>query len=300
MVLVKIADAQNRPENLELLVAQRRLYSDAKRWRGVRTAGSLLVGIPLPILAVVVPASQSLVSAVGAAWLVVTVSLMFGLERGKVASATRVLEQFDVAVFSLPWNGRVAGARVSPEVIARAAKANTEPVDRLRDWYPCVADELPYPISVLMCQRATVVWDWRLRRSYAVLVFLLVVLLAAIATTIALTLKFTLAEFLLILVLPMASAFASGIVTALTHFGDVHDQREMEQRFNDDWERVLVEPQSMTVTECRQHQDCRFHLRMRSLPIPDFWYRRSRGSYEADMQAAADRMVGEFVRAVGV
>ena len=291
---MKIADAQNRPENLELLVAQRRLYSDAKRWRGVRTLGSLLVGIPLPILAVVVPATISWVSAIGALWFAATVVLMFGVERGKIASATRVLEEFDVAVFALPWNKRVAGSQEEPETIAAAVRNNREPTECLRDWYPAAADEVPYPISVLLCQRATIVWDWRLRRSYAVLVTVLLVLLLVAAVAAAVLLNFTAAQCLLILVLPMASVFASGTATALTHISDAHEQREMQQRLDDDWRAALVEPTSITVAECRQHQDCRFNLRMRTLPVPDFWYGRLRVTYEKDMRGAAKRMVAEF------
>lgn len=291
-----IAEEQNKPENLRLLVAMRRLYSEAKGSRGLRTVGSLVVGIPLPVLAAIVPSTQDLVAAVGFIWLVIAIVLMYGVERRRVRDATRVLEAFDVAVFSLPWNERVAGSRVDHEFIAAAVRRNREPIDGLADWYPAIADEVPYPVSVLVCQRAATVWDWRLRRSFAIALLSLMLLFAVSLVAFGLIANYTLERFLLALVIPTSSIFATGIAVALTHFDDVSEQRELQRRLDHDWQLALNDPMSLTTAECREHQNCRFNLRMKTLPIPDLWYRWLRDKYESDMRQAATSMVAEYQR----
>lgn len=141
-----ISAEQGMPGRLDLLAAQAWLYSDAKRLRLNRVAVTLVVAVPLPVLAVLLPATQPFVASVGGVWLVIAFMVQFGFERGKVAKATRVLEQFDVEVFGLEWNSRLVGKRVAPEVVAAAARRYGSKRDRLNDWYPVVADDLPYPI----------------------------------------------------------------------------------------------------------------------------------------------------------
>lgn len=289
-----ISEVQNRPANVDLLVAQRRLYSDAKVVRGVRVVGSALFAIPLPVISVLIPETQSLITGLGFLWLMAALVLMFAVERRNTDTATRILEQFDVEVFCLEWNRRLAGRRTSPEEIQRAIRRAGQDREQLYDWYPPVVDGVPYPLSVLICQRAGTVWDWQLKSSYGWVVAAAVVLLMTTSIAIAVAVDYSTLEWLLVLVLPMGGAFAGGADTVRRHFSDAKDQREMCERLDDDWRRALEDPSSLTVKECRQHQDCRYTHRQNGLPVPDFWYQINRKRAEADMTAAARHMVEEF------
>ncbi len=289
-----ISKAQNLPENIDLLVAQRRLYSDAKRARGFRTVGSLIAAIPLPILGVMVSSSQSLVTVMGGLWLLAALVLMLVFVRGKTSDGTRVLEEFDVRVFSLPWNERIAGKRVISELVTNAMRRSRVDHSQLRDWYPPIVGEVPWPLSVLVCQRAAVVWDWRLRRAYGWLILVSTLGLFFASVLVALLMQYTVAQWLLVLALPMASAFTGGTQTAFSNLGDAAQQSEMHDRLDEDWRRALREHISLTSEESRQHQDCRFMHRLVASPIPDWWYRALRGRYETDMAVTAERMVREF------
>ncbi len=289
-----IAKSQNSPENIELLSAQRQLYSDAKLSRTIRTTGSLLTAIPLPVIAVLWPNTQPVVSTIGAVWLAISLVLLLGIELVKIKTATCVLEQFDVTVFGIPWNKRVAGNKVACEVISDAARRDTKDKSILRDWYPTVADSLPHPLSALLCQRAAVVWDWRLRKRYGYLVASATVSLLLAAMLASVYLDYSLTQTLLIFILPMASAFAGGVVVAMSHLYGSRDAQDIQEGLDNDWMNALNDHQAFTFADCRQQQDARFHHRLQSLPVPDYWYRRSRRRYQADMVAAAKRMVGEF------
>jgi hypothetical protein len=224
----------------------------------------------------------------------VALVLMLGFERGRTSAGTRVLEEFDVRVFGLPWNERIAGRRLVPEAIARAVRRSRTDRTRPADWYPPAVDELPWPVSVLVCQKAAVVWDWRLRRAYGYFLVAVTVGLLAATVVAALLLRYSTSQWLLALALPMAAAFAGGAQAATSSLGDANDQSEMHDRLEDDWRRALAAPNSVTVVECRQHQDCRYMHRLKAMPIPDWWYRALRSRYQTDMTEAAVRMVAEF------
>lgn len=294
-----ISSRQNQKENLDLLAAQRRLYSDTKRWRAVRTVGAMVSGIPLPVLAVLVPSSRIAVATVAAAWLVVSLVILFFVENGKKLEATRVMEEFDVSVFGLRWNFRIAGSKVPRETIAAACRRDTGSRAKLLDWYPVIVDELPEPLSVLVCQRAAAVWDWRLRRGFSFVVggATMVLLLAAVAASIAL--HYSSALLFIVFIVPMMPAFVAGTNIALSHRGTAREQSEMQLWLDEDWEQALRDPTSLTMQECRQHQDCRYRFRRDAIPIPDTWYRLRRARYELDMTQAAAEMVAAYNRTRG-
>ena len=295
-----IAEAQNSPPNLDLLAVQRRFYSDSKRLRGIRAVGSLVAAIPLPVLAALAPTTQTAVTAASGFWLLLALVLMIGLERRRTEDGTKVLEEFDVAVFGLEWNERVAGKRVVPERIASVLRRCGADRARLKNWYPSVTDQLPWPVSVLVCQRAAVVWDWRLRRVYGWFAVTLTLALLGVSVGAAVLLGYSTLQWLLLLALPMAAAFAGGAEVASASLSDAREQSEMHDRLEQDWRRALQDPASTTPAECRQHQDCRFMHRLRANPIPDWWYRAWRDRYEADMCHAAEAMVRQFTSQVTV
>ena len=60
---------QDEVDALRLLIAQKRLYSCAKRWVAIRWFGMLIIGLAAPIVAVIWPQSSVIVGSIAGAWL---------------------------------------------------------------------------------------------------------------------------------------------------------------------------------------------------------------------------------------
>lgn len=164
----EIRAAQNTPRALQLLLAQRRMYSVAKTWQAIRWWGVLLIGVSAPILAVLVPSSAVVVGAIAGAWLFAGRTVLAWSESHQMSRAAAVQELFDQTVFSMPRSIN-RSALPSPEDIARiAGHGPTLTVDarraQLLDWYP-VDSRSPGSRAVAIAQRANAAYSDRLLRA---------------------------------------------------------------------------------------------------------------------------------------
>jgi len=287
--MFQIAEQQNTPENIRLLVAQARLYTEAKRIRLLRVVVSVILAAIAPVLAMLVPQSAWVMAALGGAWTLLTYFPFRGLQREKIRQAATIQEQFDVGLFNLPWNEVLVGSRVEPEIIHAAERSFREDTTRFRDWYSDTGS-LPDPLNVLLCQRANIVWDWRLRRKYAASVAWLIAALLVVDVGIALVLQQSLLDFLLSLFFPSLPALVQGLETFLAHRETAAEKEELSHRIQALWDSGLREPQAVTRDQCRQIQDRIYALRKDGPLVPDRWYHWLRNNYQADMDATADQL----------
>jgi hypothetical protein len=285
----RIAEQQNTPENIRLLVAQAELYSEAKRIRLLRLGVSILLAVTAPIVALFVPHSDQGMAAIGFLWGLLTYFPFRWVQLAKTRQAATVQEQLDTTLFDLPWNNVLAGSRVKPELIYQADRASKEDRSRFRDWYSNPGS-LPYPLDVLLCQRASTVWDWRLRRHYAGRVAWIIAGIILADAAIALFLHLSFAGFLLSLLIPTAPALQQLGETYLAHRESAGEKEELAHRIEDLWEVALREPEAVTRDQCRQIQDRIYSLRKDGPLVPDRWYKWLKKSYQADMDATAEEL----------
>ncbi|KVU68288.1 hypothetical protein WK73_24755 [Burkholderia ubonensis] len=159
---------QARAENKLFLRARSRNYRAAKVTQGIIVTLSVL----LPIFGVLAgphhPQVRPYVALSGLVLLLLETALIDRLQKDRMKRGAKLQEQFDTAVFGLPWNRFVAGARVEPEdVRALSAKPLTKAREKhFEAWYePCVG-QLPLHLARLVCQRTNISYDARLRRKY--------------------------------------------------------------------------------------------------------------------------------------
>lgn len=162
-----IAQRQNGLHALNLLAAQRALYTEVKRLRRLRT-GLLATGAAASmILALVLTATRTPVGLITGLGLLLLSLLAGGRERQRWQSAAAVQEEFDTYVLALPWNTLLADRPPTDLVVHRAARHRREHGDAgLTDWYPPV-DETDHAAAVLLCQRINVSWSAPLHRTWA-------------------------------------------------------------------------------------------------------------------------------------
>lgn len=281
---------QNTNHCIELLAAQRIRYSEAKKYRTIRIAVSFGLSINAPIVILLFPELKITLGIVGGIWTIVAF-LLSARESNMVKEAATIQEEFDTQSFDLEWNNIQSGAKVSNEIIHRSASKYTDKTD-LHDWYGDL-DGINKNLSILICQRSNLVWDWRLRKQFAWTIIIALLLLFGLGLGISLYLKLSLQTYLIGILLPSASVFILGVKEVKEHFDSAKSKEGLEKKINSIWEKSMTTLVSPTKSELRQVQDKIYQLRTNTALIPDWWYNKLKGEFEKNMQNTIDRYRNE-------
>lgn len=280
--------AQNTPRSLQLLLAQRRMYSAAKRWQAIRWWGVLVIGVSAPVLAVLEPSSAVVVGAIAGGWLFAGRTVLAWAETHQMNRAAAVQELFDQTVFAMP-RSIARSALPSPEDISRTAgHGATLMVDARRadllDWYP-ISPRSTGPRAVAIAQRANAAYSDRLLRATVTLWVGAAVLWGIVVIVVSLVKGIDLATFLLGIFLPVLPAaldafeYIRGIARAARDRADL--ATAILERLDPN---AVVEPYDLLVWQERLYD-----LRRTSPQVPDWLYKLLRDKNEAAMNAVADQ-----------
>lgn len=206
----KIAKNQNSTRALRLLLAQRRLYSQSKRWLGLRWLGMLVIALLAPILAVVEPEMAVISGAVASVWIFLGRTALYRLEQKKVEQAAAVQEIFDQHVYGMPSSGDRTSLP-SLEEIALLAGPDTEILkaaedEKLLDWYPIDTSQ-DGALTVAICQRANVSYADRLLKTTATVWIAGMIAWVVVLASASFYFKLDSSQLLLGIVFPLLPAF---------------------------------------------------------------------------------------------
>ncbi|MFF0694553.1 S-4TM family putative pore-forming effector [Streptomyces tendae] len=281
---------QNDNDALRFLIAQRRLYSKAKRWLALRWFGMLIIGLGAPVVSVIWPNLAVVSGALAGLWIFLSQSVLINAQSNTVANAAAVQEQFDFYVFGMP--SRVERSTLpSMEEIAAVAGPDSDLQSnalsrKLLDWYPINAED-PGNVTVAISQRANASYSDRLLRSTAVtwtsatVVWILALAAASIAV------ELSLITFLAGVLLPVLPSFLDvvryvvGIRRAARDRGDL--TRSIEGRLRNVDESV--EGNDLLVW-----QESMYDLRRSTPLVPDVIYKLKRAVNERVMKTAASQL----------
>lgn len=286
----EISDRQNGRDALRLLLAQRKLYSQSKRWLGLRWLGMLVIALAAPPIAVIWPNLAVAAGAVAGGWIFIGRTALFQLEQKTVERAASVQERFDFTVFGMPATG-IRSALPSLEDIASLAGPDGKIADRARkgklnDWYPIDVNQSGLK-TVAICQRANVSYSDRLLNMTARIwvVTLSIWVVALIVASIAL--KVSLSAFLLGAMMPLLPAFLDVWEYWRNIRRAAKDRRDLATTIETSLSNTSppVDSQDLLVWQERI-----FDLRRNAPQVPDFIYKVTRKRNEAAMHTAADQL----------
>ncbi len=281
-----IAKRQNEKDSLELLAAQRFVYSIAKKFRNPRIWFSLILTAIAPIIIILFPTLKIHLGIIGGVWAIIAYLLSLD-ETKKVKIAATIQEEFDTHVFALDWNEILVGHKVSHEIIHNYSLKYKDKSE-FQNWYGDLKG-INNTLSILICQRSNLVWDWRLRRTFArvIIVFLSIFLIAGII--ISTTNHLALDTYLLSILLPSASAYILGVKEIIDNFNCASSKESLEKKIYGIWEKCIENSTIPGKSEMRQIQDRIYLLRTNTALIPDYWYNKYKSDYETSMQGTIDK-----------
>lgn len=282
---------QNEIDALRLLVAQRRLYSRAKRWLGLRWIGTMLLGIAAPVVSVLWPSLAVAASAVAGAWLFLGRTVLMYRQTAITSQAAAVQEQFDFVVFGMPDRAKRTTLPKLEEIAAIAGPdkeiRQIATAENLIDWYPIDAKSTDGTTAIAIAQRANASYSDSLLKTTATAWSVVVTTWIIVLPVISLMTGLTLAEFLLGVVFPVLPAFLDAVqyVTGVRRSAD--ERADLGDEIEDHLtsRRGPVTSQDLLVWQARL-----FELRRSAPEVPDFIYELKRKKNERAMNTAARQL----------
>lgn len=293
-----IIETQNQPKMLSLLRARSRIYSRAKRIQGT----IVLVTLSLPVLSLAAatwfPAAKAFITLVALFIGLCEILVLDRWHKARMKCAAKLQEEFDCVVLDMPPNDFLVGGNVDHEEVFELSEKpfDEEGERRLRDWYPVVVDQVPLPVGRILCQRENLLYDSSVRKTYgAVLSWGLAVVIVLLSLwSLAMDLKL---EALILTVLVPAMPIITWALREKYRQGDTIDTLvRLKAESEKLWKSAAAGMDEGAAAErSRELQDAMFSHRVSSPLVFDFLYRYRRNDLEAQMNAGAQHLVGDYL-----
>ncbi|MEV3920811.1 S-4TM family putative pore-forming effector [Actinomadura coerulea] len=284
-------EEQNSEWSVQRLLAEEALRDRSLRMQAARILLALLMAVAAPLAAAMGESGRLYVGLGGAALTLASVLLLETRERAYRAGAVECKEQFDASLFGIPPTTGPRGRTLTEEEICAEAAKRGGDRQRMRDWYPDPGN-LPHGFAVLLCQRASLVWDIRLRRRFAAVAAAVVGIWAGSGLLSSLTMDLSLRSYMLTWIVPSTPLLVIGI-QAMTVHRDIANRRErLLSQLSFIWQAAKDQNRDVDPAEFRVLQEAVFHIRNDAPVLPAFFTRRHSPSFYKEMSEASRQLKG--------
>ncbi len=290
---------QNLDANIDKLLAQRRLYSNAKIMQYI------LIGITviIPILIAFVTNFSSLkIDDKSWIYIIYAIIVIFGekileifIDRNKKTAAS-IQEKFDINIFEISENELLNSVFVDHDIIRKYSKKdknNTKKVRRVTNWYSEKIESLQTNIAILFCQRMNICYDQNIKKKYNLLLITLSIITFATLLIFALSNDFSLKKFIIEVILPSIPIFNFTYKEISTNLESVDNLQKLREIIETRLSSLSVND-TIEVEELRNIQDRIFQNRILSPLIPDFIYKLLWTELEDQMNYSVENRINEL------
>lgn len=299
---MSINQKQNIDSQIEMLAAQRYLYSSAKMVIGTQIILAGPVAVVAILLAIFYPDLKNYVALWGVTVLVLDMAFLNPYQKKLRGQGALIQEAFDTKVLNIEWNGIKVGARPEPELIHEQAQKfgkDADKLDKLKNWYPVEVQQLPVLWGSIVCQRANVWWDSKLRRKYANTVLTILILLTISLIWLAFSQDLNFTGFVMKMVIPMAALYRLGVTQFIEHRDAADRLDKLKDHAETLWSEAINGARNEELkVNSRRLQDEIYDGRKRNPPIFDAIFKVFRNDHEAQMNKGAMAFIQEAKKKV--
>lgn len=286
---VSMAERQNDDEGLRLLLAQRRLYTKAKRWQSVRWIGLMILGVAAPFISILVPELAIAAGAITGAWLFIGRTWFASAEARSMTKAAAIQEELDLYIFCMP---RAIDRKSKPsieeiELLVHCDVGLREAAEqeRLIDWYD-IDPSHPGAESVAIAQRANASYtDSLIRSALRIWAVMTAIWLTALIIWSAIS-GLTFGLILLGVIFPVLPT----VLDVAEYFRSTLRAAQDRADLSDTIQSRIEDDQPISSQELIAWQVQMYDLRRTTPQVPDWLYKLTREKNEAVMHAAAKRL----------
>lgn len=294
-----ILNRQNLEINIDKLLAQRRLYSNAKK------VNYLLISITviLPIIISLIT-NFTIVIINDKNWIYILftiIAIIFEkvfeiyIDRCKKTAAS-IQENFDTSIFQLSENELLNTTFVDSDIIrkySRKDKNNNKKVEKVTNWYSKEIENIDTNLAILFCQRMNICYDQNIKKKYNILLIILSFLTLFILLGFSLFNNFSLMKFMIEVILPSIPIFSFTYKEFNTNLESVDNLQNLKEIIEQNLKSNSIN-NSINIEELRRIQDRIYQNRILSPLIPDFIYRYLWSELEDQMNYSVKTKIAEI------
>lgn len=198
-----ITQLQNEQGNIELLAAQRELYSSAKRLYILQLCGNVLFPVIIAVTSLIYSEIVIYGAMYGIGFFAIDVFILFPAMVKRKTKAAKAQERFDCTVLGIANSPLEITDDITDKEIQinyDRHKRNASDIETLQNWYPAEIGTLnDMSVARLICQRTNCWWDSKLRRRFIRLIIFLLIAVPLIVIVIGILKDFKRDEIILAL-----------------------------------------------------------------------------------------------------
>ena len=287
---------QSLDVNIDRLLAQRRLYSNAKRMQYILVAITVIIPV---LVAFVTNFSNLKIDDPSWIYTIYAIAVIFGekileifIDRNKRTAAS-IQEKFDTNIFGIPENELLNSVFIDHDIVRKYSKKdkrNINKVSRVTNWYSARIDCLQTNIAILFCQRMNICYDQNIKKKYNKLLISLSILTFATLLIISLTNDFSLKIFIIEVILPSAPILNFTYKEINQNIESVDNLQKLREIIETKL-TSLSRTDTIEIEELRNIQDRIFNNRILSPLIPNFIYRIFWTELEDEMNYSVENKI---------
>jgi len=210
----KISERQNDSDLLNMLAAQRQIYTDGK----TITIYMVIASVVLPLLVVLLKpllknfdAIYLILNFIPIICTIIAYLMKNDIVRKKTIAAT-IQNRFDHILFGFGWDEKKQGDMSEIQAwiqkgLRKYMKSHSD-LETFRNWYPIDDTTIDLEKSRILCQKCNVYWDGELKEKYKLLMTVTMVVLLVVVTIFAvINYNSTVYDFCINILLPPVPIF---------------------------------------------------------------------------------------------
>lgn len=289
---------QNEPDQLNKILARRQIQRETNIALLVQILFVILVPSASAVFSFQYIEFKPLAALIGIAVAVIDICVIDRIIKKRTAESARLQEEFDCALFRLPWNSVISGAKIDIRRVTKKAKAAQlrGSTGSARNWYPASLEQLPFSLGRLAAQRLNMSYDYRLRSQYKTVLAFIAAIPVAIVCFSVFQEQSTLQTVVLGALVPITPVFNWCVREGFRQHDALVRLRYTKAIAEDYWESLTsdrAEKADDDQDRSRRLQDASFIRRSTSPIVFGLLYWIQRSSLERRMLSEADVMVLE-------
>lgn len=290
---------QNLDVNIDRLLAQRRLYSNAKIMQYILIAITVIIPV---LIAFITNFSNLRIDDTSWIYTIYAIVVIFGekileifIDRNKKTAAS-IQEKFDTNIFDIPENELLNSVFIDHDIVRKYSKKdklNANKISRVTNWYSTRIDCLQTNIAILFCQRMNICYDQNIKKKYNKLLISLSVLTFITLLIISLTNGFSLKKFIIEVILPSIPILNFTYKEINQNIESVDNLQKLREIIENKLSS-LSRNDVIEIEELRNIQDRIFNNRILSPLIPDFIYKILWTELEDEMNYSVENRIVEL------
>lgn len=292
---LNIIEAQNKPDNLKRLAAQKQLYSHAKRLLTFQVILTVFIVVILSLVSL----KYDISSYFSMYCVIITfIDILFinsAIDDYK-EKASQIQEFFDTDIFNLEWNSLIE--KPDHSLIFRFSeiyKKTNKDFSKLKNWYPESISKISTDDAIIICQRSNCNYDTSIRSGFAKLsagVSFFAIILIIISSSIR---GVTVENLFSSMLLPLLPVIAFTVSRYRENNSSLISLNKLYSFACDAWSKSINEKCDGIKPLARQIQDKIYDNRKNSPLIFDWYYNLQRNKHEGEMNYSADQLVQDFL-----